>query len=269
MDVAIDQEDAATSLFIQLAQAYEILSDPIKRRQVDDVTQCLSLAVPCRACFLAGDCGYGSSFQTLLLALTSLLSAHTTAASPVLQYDLSGDGDGQQSGSFRAGAGVDPFARTYEEHPFSFFVRFRGGAFKFEFKGTGLRGMPPITVPVRLTLEDLLEPKAMNVSVTRQVTCSTCGGTGASDPEAMEECPFCQGSGVGLHLHEESPLGDGPVSEHDDGDDAENETSRKRLPRRWRGFRQVGRQHRRPRATSRRTHWGALLPPKRCPQSPL
>ena len=41
VDVAIDQEDAATSLFIQLAQAYEILSDPIKRRQVDDVTQCL------------------------------------------------------------------------------------------------------------------------------------------------------------------------------------------------------------------------------------
>jgi len=171
-----EAEKAASTVFSQLAQAYEVLSDPTKRRQ----------------------------------------------------YDLTGETDDQRREK------TPEFGRTYEEHPYGLFVRFRGGSFKLHYRGTGVKGMPPTNIPVHVSLEELLKPVLFNTTVNRQVICPACQGTGASSPENFRECPYCEGTGMGYHLHEEPACAS--CSASSGSSSGAHVTNGKRG---WRGFRQA------------------------------
>ena len=149
------------------------------------------------------------------------------------QYDLTGETDDQRREK------SPEFGRTYEEHPFGLFVRFRGGSFKLHYRGTGVKGMPPTTIPVHVSLEDLLKPRLFNTTVNRQVICPMCMGTGASSPENLRECPVCGGSGMGYHLHEEPACASCQKASASDGSDGAGQGVASGGKRGWRGFRQA------------------------------
>lgn len=64
----------------------------------------------------------------------------------------------------------------------------RGGGRRIN-KGTNLR------VKVRLTLNEIANGAEKKIKVSRYVTCTTCGGTGAADSNSLSTCSTCRGSG--------------------------------------------------------------------------
>ncbi len=56
-------------------------------------------------------------------------------------------------------------------------------------KGTNLR------VKVKLTLEEFAKGAEKKIKVSKYVTCSTCGGTGAASPSDVVTCSACGGTG--------------------------------------------------------------------------
>lgn len=56
-------------------------------------------------------------------------------------------------------------------------------------KGTNLR------IKVALTLEEIESGVTKKIKVKKQVTCKTCGGTGAKDRNSVSTCSTCTGSG--------------------------------------------------------------------------
>lgn len=56
-------------------------------------------------------------------------------------------------------------------------------------KGSNLR------VKVKLTLEEIAKGVEKKIKVAKQISCDTCGGTGAKDASSQHTCNTCQGSG--------------------------------------------------------------------------
>jgi molecular chaperone DnaJ len=52
-----------------------------------------------------------------------------------------------------------------------------------------------LTYSVEIDLEDAIFGRTMQVDLQREVTCSTCGGTGAQPGTSRRTCPTCMGSG--------------------------------------------------------------------------
>jgi len=55
---------------------------------------------------------------------------------------------------------------------------------------------PSITVDVQVTMEDIYNGKELEILQRRQTLCPKCRGTGAKDPNDVQTCPVCGGSGV-------------------------------------------------------------------------
>lgn len=80
---------------------------------------------------------------------------------------------------------------------------FRGGGFDDIFGNIfGERARPrgpakgeDTTYAVEIDLEDALYGKTMQVDLRRDVTCSTCNGTGAQPGTSRRTCPTCMGTG--------------------------------------------------------------------------
>lgn len=66
---------------------------------------------------------------------------------------------------------------------------FGGGRPRGE-RGTNLR------IKVKMTLEEIAKGVNKKLKVRKQVTCSTCGGSGARDQNSVETCGTCRGSGM-------------------------------------------------------------------------
>ena len=49
---------------------------------------------------------------------------------------------------------------------------------------------------IKLSLEDIYRGKEMAITYTRQVLCPHCRGSGADNPEDVEICAQCKGSGI-------------------------------------------------------------------------
>ncbi|CAN0029337.1 unnamed protein product, partial [Laminaria digitata] len=64
----------------------------------------------------------------------------------------------------------------------------------------GQRSAPDIEVAVELTYEEAFFGKTVNVTVTRERLCHTCGATGSAKPEEMPTCSLCEGKGYAYHL---------------------------------------------------------------------
>jgi molecular chaperone DnaJ len=57
-------------------------------------------------------------------------------------------------------------------------------------RGTNLR------IKVKMTLEEIATGVNKKIKVRKQVTCNTCGGSGARDAGSVETCATCRGSGM-------------------------------------------------------------------------
>ncbi len=84
------------------------------------------------------------------------------------------------------------FGDIFNDSPFeSFFERGRSGGRSRPRgqKGTNLR------IKVALTLEEIANGVAKRIKVKKQVTCTTCHGSGAKDSSSVRSCGTCKGSG--------------------------------------------------------------------------
>lgn len=74
---------------------------------------------------------------------------------------------------------------------FGGFGGFGGGGAQRSAKTRG----SDLRIRVKLTLEEIASGVKKKFKIKKYVTCSHCGGTGASSPDAFVTCPDCQGSG--------------------------------------------------------------------------
>jgi len=77
--------------------------------------------------------------------------------------------------------------------PFDFF-NFNFG--QKESRNQEMQKGPSITIEVQVTLEDLYNGKDMEMLQRRQTLCPKCRGTGAKDPNDVQVCKECDGTGV-------------------------------------------------------------------------
>lgn len=75
------------------------------------------------------------------------------------------------------------------ESPFGTFFGSGGGRGRQGQRGTNLR------IKVRLTLEEIAKGVDKKIKVRKQISCQSCGGTGAKDRNAVSTCSTCKGAG--------------------------------------------------------------------------
>ncbi|KAH8048583.1 hypothetical protein JL722_12401 [Aureococcus anophagefferens] len=107
-------------------------------------------------------------------------------------YDATGADEPDAEAEARAAEQGPP---EYTELPVKVEARFRHGAFRFSFAGTGVRAMSATRVPITVTMEDLLVGVTRNLTLSRRVRCRACDGTGSARPARRPTCPLCGGTG--------------------------------------------------------------------------
>ncbi len=76
--------------------------------------------------------------------------------------------------------------------PFDSF--FGGGRAGGQRRSSGQRGSN-IRIKLALTLEEIAEGITKKIKVKKDISCKTCGGSGAKDPSSVTTCNTCKGSG--------------------------------------------------------------------------
>ncbi len=115
------------------------------------------------------------------------------------RYDRYGHaGMGQGAGGF-GGGGMN--MEDIFEHFGDIFGGGGGGAFEGFFGGSrgrtrqrGQRGSN-LRIKISLTLEEIEKGVTKKIKVKKQVTCSTCNGSGAKDSSSVKTCSSCNGAG--------------------------------------------------------------------------
>lgn len=113
------------------------------------------------------------------------------------RYDRFGHaGVDGQAGGFSGGMTMDDIFSQFGDifgdggSPFeSFFGGRSGGQRRRGNKGSNLR------IKVKLTLEEMAKGVNKKIKVKKQVTCTTCNGSGAKDSQSVQTCGTCNGSG--------------------------------------------------------------------------
>jgi molecular chaperone DnaJ len=128
-----------------------------------------------------------------------------------------GPGPGQGYGfEGFGGQGADAFARGGFEDIFGNLFGNRTARPRGPQKGED------ITYTVEVDLEDAIFGRTMQVDLQREVTCSTCGGSGAQPGTKPQTCPTCRGAGSitqgkgFMHYSQVCPAchGEGTVNAH-------------------------------------------------------
>ncbi len=160
-------DKAAESRFKEVNAAYEVISDPEKRKKYDR---------------------YGDRWEMADQIEEAQRQARSRGrrGSPAYTFDFSGapSGRGGQAGAFEFSdiPGID-----------NLFDLFRGGG------GRRGRQQPRATeVPVEITLEEAYTGATRIFELTSQERCPTCGGSGEV---AGAVCHACQGQGVVMKPH--------------------------------------------------------------------
>ena len=128
-------------------------------------------------------------------------------------YEILSDGDKKARYDRYGHAGVDPnsmgggfggrggmsmddifsqFGDVFSDSPFESF--FGGGARGGAQRRTGQRGSN-LRIKVKMTLKEVAEGTTKKIKVKKQVSCSTCAGSGAKDASSKSTCGTCRGSG--------------------------------------------------------------------------
>ena len=76
----------------------------------------------------------------------------------------------------------------------SFFGGSGGGRGRGQSRARGVRGNN-LRIKLKLNFEEMARGASKTVKVKKHVTCSTCGGSGAKDKNAVQTCGTCGGSG--------------------------------------------------------------------------
>jgi DnaJ-related protein SCJ1 len=79
--------------------------------------------------------------------------------------------------------------------PFDIFSAFTGGHGHFHGQQEEQRG-PSLELDLPVTLEDLYNGKTFQLLHKKQILCPKCRGTGAKNPDDVQKCTVCGGSGV-------------------------------------------------------------------------
>lgn len=114
------------------------------------------------------------------------------------RYDRLGHAgvDGNAAGGFQ-GMDMDDILRRFGFDSDDIFGEFFGGGRR---RGGGGRGRGErgsnLRIRVKLTLEEIATGVNKKIKVRKQVTCNTCSGSGARDPNSVETCGTCRGSGM-------------------------------------------------------------------------
>jgi len=87
------------------------------------------------------------------------------------------------------GGGIDPFDIFG-----SFFGM--GGSHAAGGRPRGPQRTKDMVTPINITLEDIYNGKTKKMKVSRNVVCTTCGGSGSKDGKPMQKCKECEGQGV-------------------------------------------------------------------------
>jgi molecular chaperone DnaJ len=110
------------------------------------------------------------------------------------RYDRYGHAgvDGNAGGGFSGNMNMDDilrnFGNIFEDSPFESF--FGGG----RAEGNGQRGSS-LRINVTLDLNEIAAGVSKKISVKKQLSCTTCGGSGAKDKSSKKTCNTCGGSG--------------------------------------------------------------------------
>ena len=136
-------------------------------------------------------------------AFVELALAHEVLTDAVRRqtYDdtgMSEEGDEAREARERREAERGPPKIT--ETPLGVDARFRRGAFRFRYSGSGVRAVEATRVPVVVTLADLLTGVNRTLTLARRQKCETCAGTGSANSTARETCGLCEGTGAAAHV---------------------------------------------------------------------
>jgi molecular chaperone DnaJ len=115
------------------------------------------------------------------------------------QYDQFGhaafeQGFGQGAGPGQ-GQGFSGFGRSADFSGAYGFEDIFGNIFGERARQRGPRKGEDVTYSVEVDLEDAIFGRTMQVDLRRDVTCTTCGGSGAQPGTSPRTCPTCMGSG--------------------------------------------------------------------------
>lgn len=155
-DANPDNKDAEAK-FKEISAAYDVLSDPDKRKQYD--------AGP--AFFGAGGPG----------------GAGAQGFDPSMFKDMFGGGYGGRG----AGGGAGGFADIFDMF---------GGAGGYGGQGGGATRGSDLTFILNLSFDDALKGVTTKISVDKNVQCPVCHGSGAEPGTSPVTCPECGGRGV-------------------------------------------------------------------------
>lgn len=119
------------------------------------------------------------------------------------RYDRYGhagvDGMGGSGPSGFEGMSMDDILRRFGFDTDDIFSEFFGGGRGRSGYGGGRprgeRGAN-LRIKVKMTLEEIASGVNKKIKVRKQVSCSTCGGSGARDRNAVETCGTCRGAGT-------------------------------------------------------------------------
>jgi DnaJ-related protein SCJ1 len=102
----------------------------------------------------------------------------------------------------KQGGGPNPF-----RSPFDFFSNFGfgGGGGGGHTHTHEQRKGPSVEIPLEVTLNDLYTGKELLIGHRKQVLCHKCRGTGANDPNDVQTCPDCKGTGTKVFTQQLGP----------------------------------------------------------------
>ncbi len=181
-DVNPNNKDAEVK-FKQINEAYQVISDPEKRRKYDE---------------LGADWEHGVSQEEMMRRYARQQSAAGAGAGMGGGAEFGGGGDFSDFFSqFFGGGGARGFGRSRGAAP--------RGFSSFDF-GTEPARAPDLNAEVRIPLVDAVKGAKRRLDLVAEDECATCGGSGMIAREekqgkarvirSAEPCPTCGGGGV-------------------------------------------------------------------------